>query len=115
APAQAAGIAACKETGFLQKAREFINRQREFLVSELKELGFKVCTSEANFLLVKEPEALRKEGGPGARELLAARGIKVRDCRSFKGLDDSWIRLGVRTEEENKALIEALRDIAKSR
>ena len=115
APAQAAGIAACKETGFLQKAREYINVQREFLVRELKERGFKVCPSKANFLLVQEPEDLRKEGGPGVRELLAQRGIKVRDCRSFNGLDDTYIRLGVRTEEENKALIEALRDIAKSR
>jgi threonine-phosphate decarboxylase len=115
APAQAAGIAACKETGFLQKAREYIDVQREYLISELKELGFKVCPSKANFLLVKEPDGLRKEGGLGARELLAARGIKVRDCRSFNGLDDTYVRLGVRTEEENKALIEALRDITKSR
>ncbi|MCR5010485.1 MAG: aminotransferase class I/II-fold pyridoxal phosphate-dependent enzyme [Clostridia bacterium] len=115
APAQAAGIAACKEAGFLQKAREYIDVQREYLVRELKDLGFKVCPSKANFLLVKEPEDLRKECGPGVRELLAQRGIKVRDCRSFNGLDDTYIRLGVRTEEENKALVEALKDIAKSR
>ncbi len=115
APAQAAGIAACKELGFLQNARKYINVQREYLIRELKELGFKVCPSKANFLLVKEPEDLRKVGGPGARELLAQRGIKVRDCRSFNGLDDTYVRVGVRTEEENKALIEALEDIAKSR
>ena len=115
APAQAAGIAACKETEFLQKARDYINGQREYLVSELKELGFNVFPSEANFLLLKEPEGLRKEGGPRVREQLAARGIKVRDCRSFNGLDDTCVRIGIRTEEENKAFIEALSDIAKSR
>ena len=113
APAQAAGIAACKETEFLQNAREFVRTQRNYLQKNLTDLGFKVFPSEANFLLLKEPEWLHKEGSKGARELLAERGIKVRDCRSFAGLDDTYIRIGVRTEEENKALIEALRDITK--
>ena len=113
APAQAAGIAACKETEFLLKAREFVRAQRNYLQKNLTDLGFKVFPPEANFLLLKEPESLRKDGGRGARELLADRGIKVRDCRSFAGLDDTYIRIGVRTEEENKALIEALKDITK--
>ena len=109
--AQAAGIAACEEMGFLQKTREFVRIQREFLQKNLTDLGFKVFPPKANFLLVKEPEGLRKGGGPGIRNLLAERGIKVRDCRSFAGLDDTYIRIGVRTEEENKALIEALKEI----
>lgn len=111
APAQAAGIAACKERDFLQKAREFVRVQRDFLRENLADLGFKVFPSEANFLLLKEPDSLRKDGGKGARELLEERWIKVRDCRSFAGLDDTYIRIGVRTEEENKALIEALKEI----
>ena len=118
APAQAAGIAACKEKDFLRGACEYIDLQRGYLEKELKALGFKTLPCAANFLLVKEPEkhgAAGKQASESIREKLAGRNIKVRDCRSFKGLDDSWIRLGVRTEEENKALIDALRDIAKSR
>jgi len=117
APAQAAGIAACKERDFLQGACEYIDLQRGYLEKELKALGFKTLPCAANFLLVKEPEkhgAAGKQASKSIREKLAGRNIKVRDCRNFKGLDDSWIRLGVRTEEENKALIDALRDIAKS-
>jgi histidinol-phosphate/aromatic aminotransferase/cobyric acid decarboxylase-like protein len=33
----------------------------------------------------------------------------VRDCSSFKGLDEFYVRVGVRTREENTKLIEAFR------
>ena len=105
APAQAAGIAACAETEFLKKSREYINVQRAYLEKALKAESFTVCPSCANFLLAREPEGLR------ARERLADKNIKVRDCRSFGGLDDSWIRIGIRTEEENEAFVKALKEI----
>ena len=107
APAQAAGTAACAEVEFLEETRGYVAKQRGRLEKELSALGFKVYPSRANFLLLKEPEGLH------ARERLADRNMKVRDCRSFNGLDDTYIRVGVRTEEENDALIEALKDITK--
>ena len=101
--AQAAGEVCCGETAFLSEARAFIEKERKRLVSAIERHGLKVFPSEANFLLV--------QGAEGLRGALQARGIKVRDCRSFTGLDDSYIRIGVRTEEENDAFIKALEDI----
>ena len=103
APAQAAGAACCEEMAFLSESRRYITAERKRLVSAFESYGLKVFPSEANFLLVK--------GAEGLREALADRGIKVRDCRSFTGLSDSYIRVGVRTTEENSALISALEDI----
>ena len=120
APAQAAGTACCGETEFLERARQYIGKERKRLVSGLEKLGLKVFPSSANFLLVRAPESLRKAlaGQSGEkqslRERLALRGIKVRDCRSFSGLDDSYMRIGVRTEEENTALLGALKEILRS-
>ena len=101
--AQAAGEACCSETEHLAKSRAYIAGQRKKLVSGLEKLGLDVFPSEANFVLVK--------GREGLRQALAERNIKVRDCRNFSGLDDSYMRLGIRTEEENKALLCALEDI----
>ena len=120
APAQAAGAVCCGEQEFLERARQYIAKERKRLVSGLEKLGLEVFPSLANFLLVRAPESLRKapSGQGGAklslREMLSLRGIKVRDCRTFSGLDDSYVRIGVRTEEENTALLGALKEMIRS-
>ncbi len=113
APAQAAGAACCEETAFLSESRRYIDAERKRLVSAFESYGLKVFPSEANFLLVKAAEgsAGKKADTKNLREALSDRGIKVRDCRSFTGLSDRYIRVGVRTTEENSALISALEDI----
>lgn len=122
APAQAAGEVCCGETEFLEKSRAYIDDQRKSLISGLETLGFDIFPSEANFLLVRASESLTEvlagqtghpenSERPSFRQELSKRGIKVRDCRNFSGLDDSCMRLGVRTEKENEALLGALKDI----
>lgn len=115
APAQAAGAACCKETAFLSESRRYIAAERKRLVSAFEKHGLRVFPSEVNFLLVKAAESPSEASGTAKpqdlRQALSERGIKVRDCRSFTGLSDSYIRVGVRTTEENSALISALEDI----
>ncbi len=41
----------------------------------------------------------------------AVRGILVRDCSTFPGLDSRYIRIAVRTRRENSRLIRALRKL----
>jgi threonine-phosphate decarboxylase len=36
------------------------------------------------------------------------KGIIVRDCANFRGLDDSYIRVAVRSRRENEMLISGL-------
>ena len=119
APSQAAGIACCQETGFLSEARRYITEERKRLISAIEELGMIVFPSAANYLLIRDVRASQTDAqsntAPVLREELADRGIKVRDCRSFTGLDDSYIRIGVRTKEENTAFIRALEDICNRR
>ena len=43
---------------------------------------------------------------------MIAQGVLVRDCQSF-GLGKSYIRVAVRTREENEKLIEALEHVIK--
>jgi histidinol-phosphate aminotransferase len=44
-------------------------------------------------------------------EELLKKGIIVRDCNSFKGLDEYWIRVSVGTLDEDKRFIEILNDL----
>jgi histidinol-phosphate/aromatic aminotransferase/cobyric acid decarboxylase-like protein len=41
-------------------------------------------------------------------------GILIRDCTSFKGLDEFYIRVAVKTHQENERMIDAFRRIVKA-
>lgn len=104
-PAQAAGVESLKDTKFIETSIEFIKKEREFLFSELS--GFlKVEKSHANFFLID------LEGKIKSRELkekLLKKGILIRDCSTFSGLDDNFIRVCIRRHDENLKLIEELK------
>jgi threonine-phosphate decarboxylase len=69
---------------------------------------FYVFPSETNFLLVK----ILKRGitARSLKEKLAERGILIRDCGDFPGLDESYFRITIRNTEENLTLIAALKE-----
>lgn len=101
---------ALKDKEYIKKTRNEIREKREQLASLLKETGvLKVFPSEANFLLVK---ILRDDITAGdLKEKLAEKGILIRDCRDFPGLDESHFRVTVRSNEENLILSYALKEI----
>ena len=59
--------------------------------------------SDANFLLLKSQHPLYQP--------LKQRGILVRDCSNFTGLDERYIRIGLKTREENLQLLQAIREV----
>lgn len=102
-PAQLAGAAALGEEGYLERARQLIREERAYLAAELEKSGLAPCPSQANYLLFYSARALR--------EPLLEKGILIRDCSNYQGLGPGWYRVAVRTHEENRALLEALREI----
>lgn len=92
---------------FLIKSCKYIKGERKWLRRELGQLGFKVYPSDTNFLLLDI-----RTFGISSTELvkrISSHGILLRDASSFRGLDDQHVRLAIRTREENKQLIEALK------
>ncbi len=104
-PAQAAGVAALRETDYVRRVRALIGAERPRLALELERLGFRVIPGEANYLLFHAPVLLL--------EPLRRRGILLRGCGNYSGLDDGWYRTAVRTAEENRRLAAALTEIVK--
>ncbi|MBR3630413.1 MAG: aminotransferase class I/II-fold pyridoxal phosphate-dependent enzyme [Oscillospiraceae bacterium] len=100
APAQAAGLAALREQDYLAAARSLIAEERAFLSGALTRLGCNVCPSDANFMLFQST--------PGLAERLLQKGILIRSCANFDGLDETWYRIAVRSHEENLALLQAM-------
>ncbi len=101
-PAQAAGIAACREPGHLDISREYIRRERERLARALSGLGLETVESHANFILFRAPGETR------LKEKMLRRGVLIRSSSGFCGLSGEYYRVAVRTEAENGALVGAL-------
>ncbi|GIS81543.1 MAG: hypothetical protein CM1200mP15_01750 [Dehalococcoidia bacterium] len=103
--AQEAGIAVLNDSEYLEKARDIINTNKDYLTTNLINLGFPVPNSNANFLLVDTGDGL------DWRNKLLTKGIVVRDCASF-GIPD-YIRVGIRTLDDCKTLIKTIKEIMK--
>ena len=95
-------IAALEDPGRMRRQVAELVTRREVLSSELGRLGFRVLASQTNFLLC--------EVGPMAGaigESLMRRGLVVRAFSQNPTLGD-YLRITVRTAEQNNRLIEAL-------
>ena len=99
-PAQRAGIAALAETGYLDRLRRLIAAERPRLIAGLQELGCQVTGSRANFVFF----AAR----PGLDQALRRRGILIRSCANYPGLDGRYYRAAVRTPSDNTTLLAAI-------
>ena len=103
AASQAAGCAAMQDYAYMEAQAEKIKTTRARLTEALRELGFEVRDSQANFMLA------RWKGTPDAREIfehLREKAILVRYF-DLDGLEDA-LRISVGTEAETDALLKAL-------
>ncbi len=100
--AEEMGIKAVKEHKYKEQVRTLTKIEKAYLFRELDALTEKVISGEANFLLFRTKT--------GLKEKLIKKGIVIRGCDNFGGLDGHWYRVGVRTHEENVKLIEAIKD-----
>jgi len=106
--AQEAAACLLADQEYARQTVAFVRRQREWLARELAGLpGLRVYPSVANFLLVR----LEEEGGSAAD--LAGRLLEeclaIRTFESAEHLDGAYLRVAVRTQEENERLVAALR------
>ena len=109
---QAAAAAALNDEEHLQVTLELINKEKIWVANELGNLkGFSFLMPEANFFFIDVHKS-----GFTATELkkgMLEQGLLIRDCTSFKGLDEYYIRVAVKTHDENLRLIEAFKRIVK--
>jgi len=105
---QAAAAAALEDEEHLRLTLNLIKEEKVWLANELAKIkGFKFCFPDANFFFIDIHES-----GFTAAELkkyMLEQRLLIRDCSSFRGLDQYYIRIAVKTHEENQRLIETLR------
>lgn len=91
------------------RTREYYAREIPRLTAALREAGFAVRPTCANFFLVEAPD------DEDFIRFMLERGIVVRHTRNFAGLDGKFVRIAARTKDEDDLLIEAAREYANAR
>ncbi|MCX7914355.1 MAG: threonine-phosphate decarboxylase CobD [Thermodesulfovibrionales bacterium] len=103
--AQKAGVIALEDTQYREKTLEIIKKGKSLMEKGLKRIPVEFVPSMVNYYLLRMPKA-RKVISELQRSL-----ILLRDCSNFRGLDDSYARVAVRTPKEIKRLLEELTNL----
>ena len=96
---------------WMQRVQRWTAQEGAWLQRQLAALpGIIPMPSAANYLLIRG----EREGKPWSlqplRDALEMRHrILLRDCRSFEGLDESWLRIGFQNRRGNRRIIQAMR------
>jgi len=109
-PSHMAALATLRDKKYIKESMELSIQSREYLYEKISEIPqLRIFESKANYLLVD----IRKTGMNAAQltEKLLEKGVIVRNCTSFKGLDEYWIRVSVGTLEEDERFIDILKSI----
>ncbi|MCP9889975.1 aminotransferase class I/II-fold pyridoxal phosphate-dependent enzyme [Cyanobium sp. Aljojuca 7D2] len=88
------------------RVQRWTAREGAWLLARLEALpGITPLPSAANFLLIRGDASLV----PLRERLECRHRILLRDCRSFDGLGEHWLRIGVQSRQNNRRMIRALR------
>lgn len=105
-----------RHQAWTQRVQRWTAREGAWFQQQLATLpGITPMPSAANYLLIRgecngEPVSLQP-----LREALETRHrILLRDCRSFEGLDETWLRIGYQSRRDNRRIIRAMRQALNS-
>ncbi|AYE35261.1 threonine-phosphate decarboxylase CobD [Clostridium septicum] len=99
-------IEALMQKEYIEDTKKYLNLQKEYLYNELKSFkDLKVFKPSVNFIMFKVLKNI------DFKDYLIKRGILIRSCNNYKGLDNNYYRVAVRTKEENNILIQAIKTV----
>lgn len=91
-----------KDESFVKKAKEENEKAKVYLKNILK--NYTIYDSDANFFLVK----LEGMTAKAFQAKLSPHAIMIRDCSNFDGLDESFVRIAVKSIRDLEKLHKAL-------
>ncbi|WP_321401507.1 cobyric acid synthase [Maridesulfovibrio sp.] len=109
--AQKVGLRCLRDEEYERKSIEAATDLREALVKGLREIpGIRALPSQANFMLC-QVQRVGMDASALIEHLIKNR-VAVRHCDNFDGLDSTYFRIAVRTEKENRVLLDGLRSFS---
>lgn len=110
--AQAYTKAALNDVDYIKRTKQELNEERAFMYNALDAIeGITVYPPSANFILFQ----VNQEGITAnyINEELKKYNMIVRNCDSYVGLTNHWVRIAIKDHDTNIKLVEKLTDILK--
>ncbi len=103
--AQQAAVTALDDMDYIEKTYRLITREKKYIEKSIEKCGISFFPSAANYYLLKVADAGELVGR------LRNKGILVRDCSNFRGLNNSYVRIAVKSRKDNRTLLKEFQDI----
>ena len=98
-----------KDKDYIKSSKDYYINERKFMLEELRKIPrLKVYDTDTNFVLIKLEDG---EANSLKLELFERYNILIRDASNFIGLDKSYVRVAIKSHDDNKILIESLRKV----
>ena len=110
--AQAYTKAALNDVDYIKRTKQELNEERAFMYNALDAIeGITVYPPSANFILFQ----VNKEGITAnyINEELKKYNMIVRNCESYVGLTNHWVRIAIKDHDTNIKLVDKLTNILK--
>jgi threonine-phosphate decarboxylase len=105
--AQNAAKIAIKNNSHLTKSKLVIKKELIYLKNKISQLdGFECNDSSTNFILIKT-----KYDSTKLQQKLLKHKILIRDCKNFRGLDNHYFRIAIKSHKNNVKLVNILEKI----
>ena len=105
--AQDAANAVIKNISHIKKSNIIIQKESKYLEDKISNLdGFECMPSSTNFILIKT-----KYDSTKLQTKLLKNKILIRDCKNFRGLNNHYIRIAVKSHKDNVQLVSALEKV----
>jgi len=99
---QRAAVVALRDRVFREETFVLMQEEKGFLENNFRKLHLEFFPSDANFYLLKVDNA------DEVIRTLMMKGILLRDCSDFKGLDGRYLRIAVKSHKDNTVLVKEL-------
>jgi len=100
--AQRAVVIALKDKVYRKETFRLMQGEKRFFEKSFRKLSIEFFPSSANFYL------LRADNAENLYQQLKKKGILLGNCSGYRGLDDTYLRVAVRSHKENARLMKAL-------
>lgn len=106
--ADCAGRYIFKCEDYIEKSKDYMDGERNYLLNELSNIeGIVPYCTHTNYMLIK----LLKWNEEYVFNQFLKRGIVVRKCSSFEGLEGEYIRVAIKDRENNMRLINIFQEL----
>ncbi len=102
--AQDCALAALEDKVHIERSRLHVRREKDYMLSELREMGMPIQSAEGCFIMIKLPIS-----DTYAYRKFLYKGIMIRSMTGFRF--PNWIGVSIGLHEANEAFLSALREI----